>query len=229
MRSSRAVVKTYNPPSTLDAILDSNLMAGDYYIKIEGSGNEFAPDYASLGSYSLQASFSLAAPLPLHRLELQGNNTGGRHRLTWEIVADEQVSSQTLEVSGDGIQFTSLLQAVTDARSFNYQPYVAGNLFYRLNLVLDNGRQYYSNIVRLGSNAGVKKPSLSGNFITSSLLVSCPGNYQYTIYDAGGALRLKGQLVNGMNTISTSSLTGAVYIIRFSNENDSWVEKFVKQ
>ena len=32
--SSRTVIKTYNPPSTLDAILDSNLMAGDYYIKI---------------------------------------------------------------------------------------------------------------------------------------------------------------------------------------------------
>lgn len=227
--SSRTIIKTYNPPATLDAILDSNLIAGDYYIKIEGSGNEFAPDYASLGSYSLQASFSLAAPLPLHLLELQGINSGNRHRLIWKIVADEQVSTQTLEVSGDGIRFTSLLQAAADARSFNYQPYVAGNLFYRLNLVLDNGRQYYSNIVRL-AGASIQKPVLIGNLIENgNLTISSPGNYHYSIYDAGGVKRGEGKLGPGLNTVAVSSLTAGIYIIRFEDKTGLWVDKFVLQ
>jgi hypothetical protein len=227
--SSHTIIKTYNPPTTLDAILDSNLIAGDYYIKIEGSGNEFAPDYASLGSYSLQASFSLAAPLPLHRLELRGNNTGDRHRLTWEIVADEQVSTQALEVSGDGIRFTSLMQAAFDARSFNYQPYIPGNLFYRLNLVLDNGRQYYSNIVRL-TGARLQKPVLIGNLIESSnLSISSPGNYHYSIYDAGGSRRAEGKLGQGLNTVAVNSLSAGIYVIRFEDNDYVSVEKFVKK
>lgn len=228
--STHAPIKVYNPPGTLDVILDSNLLAGTYYIKVEGSGNEFAPDYASLGSYSMQANFSLAAPLPLHRLDLQGSISNNRHRLAWEIIADEQVTDQTLEVSTDGVRFTSLLQPASTARSFMYQPYHTGTLLYRLNLVLDNGRQYYSNIVRLNAGAGVGKPVLIGNLITgSSLTVSSPGIYRYTVFDAGGSKRMEGQVARGMNTVAVTHLQTGMYVIRFEGEQISTTDKFMKQ
>jgi hypothetical protein len=51
----------------------------------------------------------------------------------------------------------------------------------------------------------------------------------YAIFDMNGKMLQKGKLSNGMNTISADSIINGMYLIRFSDGNDEWAEKLVKQ
>lgn len=221
-------LNVYNPGALLNSVIDTILNAGTYFLKIEGKGNIYAPNYASLGSYALQGSQS-ASTLPLRRLELQGELISDKHRLNWIIDADEQVIEQILEISYDGRTFSAVTNPVTTDRTYTYTPNISAAVQYRLKVTFDNGHTYYSNIVTLRNTGNDIRPKLLSNLITNSITVTSPGIYSYTIYDFNGKLTLKGQLANGMNTIPASRLSGGMYIIHFEGNNGQWNDKFVRQ
>jgi hypothetical protein len=51
----------------------------------------------------------------------------------------------------------------------------------------------------------------------------------YAIFDMNGKMLQKGKLSNGMNTISGGGMINGMYLLRFSDGNDQWTEKLVKQ
>lgn len=226
--SAQQIIKLVNPGTELNSVIDTVLNAGTYYLKVEGTGNAYATNYASLGSYSLTANF-IDAVLPLRRLELQGAVVNGQHRLNWIIDADEQVVEQSLEVSyGNGFNPLSA-QAIPD-RSYSNRPMAAGMIQYRLFVKFDNGAEYYSNIVVLRSAGETPKPHLNGNVITSNnLQVISPGKYEYLVSDIKGVVIQKGQLATGLNHINLSTGTAGLYLIRYNNGTDQVTEKFVRQ
>ena len=227
--SSQTQLNIYNPGTLLSSVIDSVLVPGTYYLKVEGRGNIYAPNYASLGSYSLQGDFTAGNPLPLRKLELHGELAADKHRLTWIIDADEAITKQILEISTDGRSFNAVTQTSNELRSFMYKPYVTTTAQYRLNVTFDNGRQYYSNIVSLRNTGSVDWPKLVSNITNNSIIVTSPGTYGYAIYEFSGKTVSKGQLTNGLNTINTAGFTGGMYIIRFANGAEQWIDKFVKQ
>ena len=227
--NSQTMLNIYNPGTLLSSVIDTTLAAGIYYLKVEGKGNIYAPNYASLGSYSLQGGFTAGAPLPLRRLELHGAVNNEKHQLNWTIDADEQVIKQILEVSTDGINFTAVSQPVNNSRSYSYAPTVTTPLLYRLNVTFDNGRQYYSNIVTLRTANITPRPKLMGNLILNNITISSPGNYTYSIFDLNGRAISKGMLTSGTNTISASGMFTGMYIIRFEDASHQWIEKMVRQ
>jgi hypothetical protein len=188
----------------------------------------YAPNYASLGSYSLEANFSPIV-LPLRKLELQGSLNGDKHQFNWIIDADEQVVSQVLEISTDNRVFSPVIEPRTDNRSFIYKPYVTTTAQYRLNVTFDNGRQYYSNIVTLRNTGKSQRPQLINTVTTGTVTVSSPGNYSYIVYDLTGKVQAKGQLSNGINNITATGLPAGMYMIRFANVSEQWTDKFVRQ
>lgn len=227
--ASQTQLNIYNPGTLLSSVVDTMLNAGTYYLKVEGRGNMYAPNYASLGSYSLQATYTAGNPLPLRRLELHGALNGDRHILTWIIEADEAVVEQTLETSTDGRNFSAVDEPVLSSRSFDYSPSATGAVQYRLHVTFDNGKQYYSNIVTLRSGS-VKRPQLVGNPITgNAIMVSSPGNFSFSIYDISGKIMNKGTLTNGINTIQTSIRKNGMYLIRYSDNNEQWTDKIIRQ
>lgn len=228
--SSQTQLNAYNPGTLLSSVIDTTLNAGTYYLKIEGKGNMYAPNYASLGSYALQGSFSSGVILPLRRLELTGQLSGDKHQLSWLIDADEQVTEQIIEVSTDGRNFSPVTQSAVAARSFTYKPYVTTTALYRVKVTFDNGHQYYSNVVSLKSTGTVAKPKLVTNLITNNIIVvTSPGAYNYSVYDFNGKTIRKGQLINGLNNIDVPAVTSGMYMIRFSNNTEQWIEKLVRQ
>lgn len=228
--NSQTMLNIYNPGTLLSSVIDTTLTSGTYYIKVEGRGNIYAPNYASLGSYALTGNFTAGSPLPLRRLELHGNLNEDKHQLSWIIDADEQVVKQVLEVSTDGLNFTALSQPSNSSRSFSYAPTITTPLLYRLKVTFDNGREYYSNIVTLKSVSITPKPKLLGNFITTSIIsVSSPGNYTYSVFDLSGKIITKGSLTSGVNTINASGMFSGMYIIRFEDAGHQWIEKMVRQ
>lgn len=229
--SSQTLLNTYNPSTLLSSVIDSVLNPGTYFLKVEGKGNIYAPNYASLGSYSLQGSFS-GGTLPLRRLELRGAINNNQHQLAWTIDADEQITDLKLEKSTDGRNFTTLTDAPIALRNFNYDPITTGTIQYRLNVTFDNGRQYYSNIVTLKNNGTKNRPQLITNLIyDNSVEVQSPGSFNYSIYDFSGKTLAAGKLVNGSNHINARALsTSGMYFIRFNDgASGIWTDKFVKQ
>ncbi len=227
--NSQTQLNIFNPGTLLSSVIDTFLNAGNYYLKVEGKGNIYAPNYASLGSYSLQGSFTAGA-LPLRRLELHGALNGDKHQFDWIIDADEQVTELILEISTDGRNFSTVTQSPVNVRSFIYKPFVTNTAQYRLNVTFDNGRQYYSNIVTLRQTNTNPRPRVLTNLINSdNISVSSPGNYTYTIYDFAGKPVSKGRLTIGINNITAPCISGGMYIIRFANGAEQWTDKLVRQ
>lgn len=226
----QTLLNVYNPGYLLSSFIDTSLSAGNYYLKVEGKGNIYAPNYASLGSYSLKGGFVSNSPLALRKLELIGLVNNDKHDLNWTIDADEEIVSQILELSTDGINFSTLAKIGNRSRSYNYTPTHSGNLQYRLNITFNNGKQYYSNIVTLKANAVTLRPALVSNLVTEgSIRVNSPGNFNYFIYDLNGKILNKGILNNGVNTVSSFGLTRGMYVIQFANERHQWNDKFIIQ
>lgn len=228
--SAQTQISVYNPGALLSSVVDSTLNAGTYYLKVEGKGNMYAPNYASLGSYALEATFTAGIPLPLRQLTLQGQLNGDRHQFSWIVDADEQVVSQVLEVSTDGRHFAPVSQTFTNDRNFSYKPYASGLLQYRLNVVFDNDRQYYSNIVSLRNSSATPKPRIINTLTESnSINILSTGMYDYLVYDYSGKILGRGVLTNGINTITLNGLTSGMYLVRFSKDGETWTEKLVRQ
>jgi hypothetical protein len=227
--SAQTLLNVYNPSNVLSSVIDTTLNAGTYYIRVEGRGNMYAPNYASLGSYSLQGQSGAGGTLPLRVLKLSGLQNADGHKFNWIIDADEQVTKLILESSQDGINYRPVTQTANEARTFNYKPAATGTIYYRLNVSFDDGKQYYSNVVSLRSNNGNKPQVLSNILNTNTITVSSAGTFDYAIYDLSGKTTAKGQLTNGINIINTGSITNGIYMIRFTNGNDQWVEKLVRQ
>jgi hypothetical protein len=224
-----ATVGSYNPGNILSSVIDTLINAGTYYLRIDGKGNLYAPEYGSLGSYSLQGSYIDANFLPLRRLELKGKMDGEFHSLSWLIDADEKISKQVLEVSADGRNFIALEQPNSQLRNFSYRPLDNRPLRYRLHITLDNQKEHYSNVITIRTGK-IVKPQLIENTISGNILnISSPENYEFQVIDASGRIIKKGNVEKGFSSVSAGPVISGMYIIRFSNGKEQWTEKFIKQ
>jgi hypothetical protein len=227
MTNSSTVISSYNPANALKSTIDTMLSAGNYFLRVQGRGNTYASEYASLGSYTLDASFGAGIILPVHKLELHGSNEGSRHKFDWDIEVDEAIAAQTLEVSSNGRNYQSVIEPGISSRSYSYAPGKGSIFYYRLNVTLANGQQYYSNVITLPATMHAK-PSLAGNIIKSTIVVNSPSLFEYQIVDYSGRLISKGKLVQGVNSIP-ATLNSGMYMIQFSNGSEQYTEKFMKQ
>ena len=135
-----------------------------------------------------------------------------------------------MEISTDGRNFNTLTESPVASRSYAYRPSISGTVQYRLNVTFDNGHQYYSNVVTIRKTGATPGPKLISNLInTSAIEVSSPGIYNYFIYDLNGKTLVQGKLYNGSNMINAGTITNGMYIIRFTNGTEQWMEKFVRQ
>lgn len=226
--SAQTLLNVYNPGNQVRSVIDTTLAAGTYYLLVEGRGNIYTPNYASIGSYSLQGNFT--STLPLRVLQLNGLVNGDRHQFSWVIEADERVTSQVLEVSADGRSFSPVANPAATDRVFNYLPYISGTAVYRLKVTFDNGRQYYSNMVALRHTSTSDRPAIVSSFVNNgNIIINSPGVYDYAVYDQSGRTIRKGKLSTGVNTVASGNMAGGMYYIRYSNGTDQWSEKFVAQ
>jgi hypothetical protein len=212
----------------LSASVDTTLSGGTWYLRVLSKGNTFAPDFATLGSYTINASVS-SITLPLHKLELKASAETSTHKLDWEIVADENIVDQTVEVSTDGARYQFLASVPASARYYVYKPTKAAHLYYRLRVTFDNGRTYYSNIATLRKTGASAKPYLVQNLISGSLTINSPSPFGYTIFDRTGRQVAKGQLTQGVNTIMAPSMARGLYFIHFANNLEQYTDKFMKE
>lgn len=219
----------YNPGTTLSSIVDTIIDAGIYYLRIDGKGNIYAPEYGSLGSFSLLGAYTPGTSLPVHRLELKGQLDRESHLLSWIIDADEKVISQVIEYSFDGRTFIPLFQPDDDIRNYSYRPAENRPVQYRLHVTFDNYREYYSNVITIRQGT-IIKPQLIGNLVNSTnVSVKSPAEYDYRVTDQSGRIVNKGKITKGFSSLNLGTVMQGMYMITFTNGNEQWTEKIVKQ
>jgi hypothetical protein len=227
--STQHVIGVYNPPLLLSSSIDTLLNPGTYYVSVASSGNVYAQEYASLGSYNLKGFYSPGAVLLLHKLKLQGKIENNKHQLDWIIQADETLTQQVLEISSNGRDFQPLIQLNNNIRSYSYIPEQSEILYYRIYTTFDNRQQYYSNTISLRSNTVNSKPFINGNLIYNTLTINSSVPFSYSIIDYNGRLLEKGAITQGINTIQTGNYSSGMYFIKFTNDQQQYTERFMKQ
>ena len=226
---SYASIGTYNPGNLLSSVMDTFINAGSYFLRIDGKGNIYAPEYGSLGSYSLQATYTDATLLPIRRFELRGRLDGDMHALSWLIDADEHIMKQVIEVSNNGINFMPLDQPNNLLRNYSYRPLDTRPLLYRIHVTFDNLKEVYSNVIAIRPGKTVK-PQLVGNTISGNYVtINSPANYHYQVIDQSGRMLLKGFVEKGYSSVGLGSIHTGIYIIRFTDGVQQWSEKFIKR
>ncbi len=219
----------YNPGTLLSSVVDTLLNSGTYYLRVGNTGNIYAPQYASLGSYSLNGSYNETSSITVHRLELKGQLEKDIHMLNWMIEADETVTKQIVEVSSDGRNFNELNQPNSIIRTYSYKPSETKPFRYRVHVIFENNNEYYSNAITILQTVATK-PQLIGNTISgNSISVKSQNTYHYQILDQKGRMLKNGTVSKGFSSIETGNVAMGLYIIRFSNEVEQWTEKFIKK
>jgi hypothetical protein len=228
--ASNVLLNTYNPGTLLGSAFDTILNPGSYYLKIEGKGNIYASSYASLGSYGIKASVEGGITLPIRLVKLQALNIRNQLQFRWNVEADEKIKAQILEVSKDGRSFEPLAEVLARDRSYMYNSYNSMNSQYRLNILFESGKHFYSNVVMLPGTHRDHRPKVMGNVINSGVIsVLCYGNYRYDVIDQNGNIIIKGQLVNGTNRIKLPLTMPGIYILRTNGNNQQWIERLLRQ
>jgi hypothetical protein len=147
------------------------------------------------------------------------------------VIADEEIEQQILEVSTDGRNFVSLKETGKDDRAYVYRPGTeVRDAQYRVLVVFNDGKRYYSNIVSIRESNAAARPKLLSTIVSANTVsISSPGNFQYRIADYSGRILKQGALVNGINTINMPPVAAGMYLVTFNGDGQQWTDKMIKQ
>ncbi|HSQ44655.1 MAG TPA: T9SS type A sorting domain-containing protein [Ginsengibacter sp.] len=227
LNSSLQVLQVYDPVSTLNAIVDTTLTSGVYFLVVQGAGNTNTSNYGSLGSYTISGTFSPLLVMPIKQVTLSGKADKDKHIFSWSIVTDEPVSSLTLESSANGTNFTTLVKLPQGSQTFSYVPSVADNIYYRLKAVSATDQAIYSNVISLKSDEASKLFKVS-TMVYSEVTVNASQDYSYKLADVSGRIIQAGKGKAGINNINISNSPNGIYLIQIISNNQRLTERIVK-
>ncbi len=123
--ASFKLLGTYNPGSILSSIIDTILNKGTYYLRVEGKGNIYAPEYASLGSYSLKGTYLQEKVNLEKKTELRGRSS--RPQLIGNLISGSNISVsspgifqyQILDLSGRLLRLGSVTNGTNNINTGN--------------------------------------------------------------------------------------------------------------
>ncbi len=225
--SSKTLIRTFDPPASMQVMMDTILNMGSYYIVVEGAGNNNVNDYGSLGSYSISSSIGIV--LPIKNVALTGRTDKNKHLLNWNITSDEPVKTIVVESSTDGIYFNPVFTTNASATNFVYSPFQNKDLYYRIKATSAENQSVYSNSILLKGIVKPGKPFTVSTFIHDEITVNSSGNYQYLVIDANGNTVARGNGLVGYNSINMNRMPGGMYIIQLISNNQKQTERIIKQ
>jgi len=227
--SGNKVIGSYNPGNTVQAIIDTTVNAGTYYLRVSNTSNVNTSNYGMLGNYNITGTFTASGSLPIYSLNLSGSVDQNQHRLNWNIVADEAIESIRVEVSADGRNFSKLQDLSGTTRQFAYQPMDSKPMHYRLFVTTASQLTYYSNIVSLKETATSANYTLLSNRINGTeLVVNSKGSYNWRLLDMNGRNLQNGRLTTGVNRLQTPTLNSGMYLLQVIDGTNITTERLIK-
>ena len=228
LNSKMKVVKVYDPLDELNVTVDTTLMAGDYYLVVNGAGNANTTNYGSLGSYRISGVFSPMFTMPVSQVLLSGESVKGKHDLNWSIINSEAIQSVVVETSLDGSIFSTLTKESVIAQNFQYTPMFDKDVYYRLKVTSVTGEVSYSNTVLLKAIQNTGKLFLISNLVNSEIKVNASQNYQYQLADMSGRIIKTGRADAGVSTININNSPNGIYIMQIICNSQRTTQRIVK-
>ena len=186
----------------------------------------------------------IVVPVSLRDVNVR-KETDCSYQLNWMVEQEQQVNFYEVELSNDGIHFSSAgtIQAINNGMH-RYQYAVAGNpgeqLYFRLKIVEQDGSYTYSNI--LTGNSACKSaafvevmPNPVTDYIQTRISQNSAGKVQLKLYNSKGQLvhQESFQAAPGINTHIIKNIgrfPGGVYMLQVSNKaGQSGTYKLVKK
>jgi hypothetical protein len=224
--AAKNLIRTYNPESTMSASIDTLLNAGEYYLVVNGTGNTYASEYSSLGSYTITGA---AKELPVCSVQLSGSTDNNQHLLNWTLSCYQALKNISVQSSADGINFSDL--DFVDSRLFSFASTAntSTDLYYRLKITSTTERIVYSNIVLLKKVVKPASRVVISSFVTNELTITAFENFQYRIIDLNGNNIKKGSGTAGYNRIDMAGKTPGIYILQLAGSTQRQTQKVIKQ
>lgn len=221
-------INTYDPADKLDVEIDTTMNKGKYFILVQGTGNKNATSYGSLGSYTMNGNLRPLGPLPIRLLALKGTSNGGSHKLTWDLICDEQIVEQDVMVSYNGRDFKNIASVSPDDRQFVYNPLQSGEVYYRIKVVSEVGEVSYSNIISLKQASSDLKIALRSNLVTDQIEINAEQQYRFILSDMNGKILRKGAGSAGHQSIDISNSPHGIYILQIISNSQRITQRVVK-
>ncbi len=225
-KSDKTLLATYNPTNSMSVTIDTILMAGSYYLMVEGTGNNYAAEYGSLGSYTLTG---VPGVLPLCNATLAGDVDKSQHHLSWTLACEQIIKSVSLQQSTDGVNYTDKASFDLTQRNINLDVLNSGETFYRIKLVTLGDNILYSNIVALKRPNQFAPQFIISTLVHDKLVVNASSNFAYRLFDLNGNVILKGNAAAGFNSIDVDSKPNGMYILQLFSNGVQQSKKITKQ
>ncbi len=229
LNSKKKIIGTYDSTTLLNALIDTTLNAGIYYISLQGTGNINTTNYGSLGSYTISGTFDPTGVQLLSEVALTGKVDKNIHNLNWNITADEPIKNIVVQNSTDGIFFTNLTTLGAKDYSFTYSPNIHADIFYRLKVTPEINQTVYSNIITLKAAGIAEKLFKVSTFVHNEIVVNATANYQYQLANINGSMIARGSSNALTNRINISNLPNGIYVIQMITNNQKQTERIIKQ
>jgi len=226
VKSSGDTIARVNPGSLLSTSIDTLLLAGTYYIGVDGAGNQNVSDYGSVGMYSLGGTVTAVTAMPVKPLVITGSVRPNIHLLRWESGSLESTTRGYLETSFDGIHYLPVSSTPLTGNLYEHVPSTNRLAYYRLRMVLPDESEVYSNTVALSSTSPV---TVFDTRVTSTIELSSNGNYNYMVVDAVGRVIEKGRVANGLNSIALRSNMSGVLVRKVFDSRQQFNFRLVKR
>lgn len=211
-------IASYNPSTRLDAIIDTLLEPGTYYVRVEAVNNINIQRYAMIGSYTISGTFGGSVTVPIYSLTLKATN----NKLEWNIVADEPLDKIWIEVSNTSSNFKvfKYVSGLNGSTTYKQEGY------YRLAATTASGETYYSKVIYVKPTVKASYQLVS-NQINNNITVNASKTHSWILYDISGKRVSSGVLVNGVNNLQTNIVKG-MYILQITDNNTTYTEKIIK-
>ncbi len=191
--------------------------AGNYFIVL------FTND--SYNEVSNRVSFEMVGtPLPLHLLDFSGKIEGMSHLLSWKVAGEDPLERYTLQQGADGKNYADIYNTSVNLTYNGNYSYMndnpaKGENFYRLKMTSADGKETFSNIVKMHQNdkgentvSVYPNPAKSGN---RSVIESPYPIDQIDILDISGQMIYQSKNINNNKfSLLHQDLPPGTYIIK---------------
>lgn len=247
---------SYNASSAFGS---GQLLGTDCYVLYKGTGSavtvtdleglstyHFAVvEYNDFGSSAIRylttnparANVTTTIALPVHLASWSARTSGSIVLLNWSTATEEHTRHFNLQAGRDGVRFTTIQTIAAKGNSTTVQHYSTtdapsgdGVLYYRLEIVDEDGRKTYSDVqqVRIAGNLSV---ALYPNPATDQvrLTVAATGTHRWTIFNNLGQVQRNGTTYTSQTTIPVSNLAPGIYRLQVIHNNQITTLSFIKQ
>lgn len=201
-------------------------------------GSTGTPRFAFLKNVQIKGLAASNGPLPLTLLSFNAQKTTGGAKLLWQTANETAVSRFEAEKSGDGRAFTKIgvVAAKNLAGTNTYSLLDAsfgGTAYYRLKMVDSDGREKWSNVVRLDGKASATL-SVYPNPVVNAVLIThgaAADNATMELFSAKGELVKRLAVAKGATRteITATGLPAGTYLLNYTDSEKTASQVLLKQ